>query len=171
VWAFFLISSQARALCTRDFRLSRGFAQSGWGVKHLLSQTGCNPKGANVSENTPQTGLTDEVAGGLAYFTFIPAIIFLVVAPYNQKASIRFHCWQSILLTAAAVVIDIVLAIVFGILAFVLPWYIHGLIGILWLLIDLAWFIIWLLPVVNAFQGKRFKLPIIGDFAEKQAGV
>jgi uncharacterized membrane protein len=42
---------------------------------------------------------------------------------------------------------------------------------LLWLLVDLAWFIIWLLPVVNAFQGKRFKLPIIGDFAEKQAGV
>jgi uncharacterized membrane protein len=124
-----------------------------------------------VPEQTPQTGLTDEVAGGLAYFTFIPAIIFLVVAPYNQKASIRFHCWQSILLTAAAIVIDIALAIVLGILAFILPWYIHGLIAMLWLLIDLAWFLIWLYPVVNAFQGKRIKLPIIGDFAAKQAGV
>ena len=124
-----------------------------------------------MPEQTPQTGLTDNVASGLAYFTFIPAIIFLVVAPYNQKASIRFHCWQSILLTAAAFVIDIVLMIVFGILAFILPWYIHGVIGILWLVIDLAWLLIWLLPVINAFQGKRFKLPIIGDFAEKQAGV
>ena len=124
-----------------------------------------------MPEQTPQTGLTDEVAGGLAYFTFIPAIIFLVVAPYNQKASIRFHCWQSILLTAAAVIIDIVLMIVFGIVAFILPWYIHGLIATLWLLIDLAWLIIWLVPVINAFQGKRVKLPVIGAFAEKQAGV
>jgi uncharacterized membrane protein len=132
---------------------------------------GSNPKGATVPEQTPQTGLSDNAASGLAYFTFIPAIIFLVVAPYNQKASIRFHCWQSILLTVAAVVIDIALAIVFGILAFILPWYIHGLIALLWLVVDLAWLLIWLLPVINAFQGKRFKLPIIGDFAEKQAGV
>lgn len=124
-----------------------------------------------MPEQTPQTGLSDNAASGLAYFTFIPAIIFLVVAPYNQKASIRFHCWQSILLTVAAVVIDIALAIVFGILAFILPWYIHGLIALLWLVVDLAWLLIWLLPVINAFQGKRFKLPIIGDFAEKQAGV
>ncbi|MGD0292892.1 MAG: hypothetical protein ABSB30_03480 [Terracidiphilus sp.] len=124
-----------------------------------------------MPEQTPQTGLTDNVASGLAYFTFIPAIIFLVVAPYNQKASIRFHCWQSILLTAAAFVIDIALMIILGIVAFILPWYIHGLIALLWLLVDLAWFVIWLLPVINAFNGKRFKLPIIGDFAEKQAGV
>src|SRR5271157_1061542 len=166
--AFFLDSSQVRALCTSDFRIFLGYAQSGWGVKHLLSQIGSNPKGATVPEQTPQTGLTDDVAGGLAYFTFIPAIIFLVVAPYNQKASIRFHCWQSILLFAAAVVIDIALAIVLGILVFIIPWY---LISPLWWLIRLAWLIIWLLPVINAFQGKRFKLPIIGDFAEKQAGV
>lgn len=121
-----------------------------------------------MPEQTPQTGLTDDVAGGLAYFTFIPAIIFLVVAPYNQKASIRFHCWQSILLFAAAVVIDIALAIVLTILAFIIPWY---LISPIWWLIRLCWLLIWLLPTINAFQGKRFKLPIIGDFAEKQAGV
>jgi uncharacterized membrane protein len=139
-------------------------------VKHLPSLTGSNPEGANVPEQTPQTGLTDNAASGLAYFTFIPAIIFLVVAPYNQKASIRFHCWQSILLTAAAIVIDIALMIVLSIVAFILPWYIHGLIAMLWLLIDLAWLVIWLVPVINAFNGKRYKLPIIGDFAEKQAG-
>ena len=121
-----------------------------------------------MPDNTPQAGgLTDEVAGGLAYFTFIPAIIFLVVAPYNQKASIRFHCWQSIFLTAAALVINIAISIVLVIAMFVLPWYLRGPI---WMIINLAWLIIWLLPVINAFQGKRFKLPVIGDLAEKQAG-
>jgi hypothetical protein len=44
-----------------------------------------------VPENTPQNGLTDNAASGLAYITFIPAIIFLVTAPYNQKSLIRFH--------------------------------------------------------------------------------
>jgi uncharacterized membrane protein len=30
--------------------------------------------------------------------------------------------------------------------------------------------VIWLVCIINAFNGKRFKLPLIGDLAEKQAG-
>jgi uncharacterized membrane protein len=165
--AVFLILSQIHALCTRAFRIFPGFARSGWGVKHRLSQTGSNPKGATMTEQTPQTGLSDNAAGALAYFTFIPALIFLLVAPYNQKAFIRFHAWQSILLTVAAIVINIALGIVLGITMIFLGFSIYILI---WRLIELCWFAIWLVCVFNAFQGKRFKLPVIGDFAEKQAG-
>ena len=57
-----------------------------------------------MPDETVQTGLSDNAASGLAYVTFIPAIIFLVVAPYNQNAKIRFHCWQSIFLGIACVV-------------------------------------------------------------------
>ena len=120
-----------------------------------------------MPENTPQTGLSDNAAGALAYFTFIPALIFLLVAPYNQKASIRFHAWQSILLFVAAVIIDIVLGIVLGVTMIFLGFTIYMLI---WRLIELCWFAIWLVCVFNAFNGKRFKLPVIGDLAEKQAG-
>jgi len=49
-----------------------------------------------MPDEIAQTGLSDTAACGLAYVTIIPAIIFLVVAPYNQKSEIRFHCWQSI---------------------------------------------------------------------------
>jgi len=115
-----------------------------------------------------QSGLSDNAAGALAYFTFIPAIIFLLVAPYNQKVSIRFHAWQSILLTVAAVVINIGLGIVLGFTLFIFGFFLYGLV---WKLIDLCWFAIWLVCVLNAFNGKKFKLPVIGDFAEKQAGV
>lgn len=113
------------------------------------------------------SGISDNAAGALAYFTFIPALIFLLVAPYNQKASIRFHAWQSIFLTVAAIVINIALGIVFGIALFVLPFFISRL---LWSLIDLAWLALWILLVFSAFNGKRLKLPLIGDLAEKQAG-
>ena len=44
------------------------------------------------------TGLSDEAASGIAYLTFIPAIIFLVVAPYNTSPKVKFHAWQSIFL-------------------------------------------------------------------------
>ena len=44
---------------------------------------------------------------GIAYLTFIPAIIFLIVAPYNKNSYVRFHSWQSIFLGVAAIVIEI----------------------------------------------------------------
>jgi uncharacterized membrane protein len=80
---------------------------------------------------------------------------------------VRFHSWQSILLTVAAVVIDIVLGIVLGIALFFLPYFLHRLI---WGLLELGWFAVWLACVFNAFNGKRFVLPIIGPIAAKQAG-
>ena len=65
-----------------------------------------------MAEETVQSGLSDNAASGLAYFTLIPAIIFLVVAPYNQKANIRFHCWQSIFLGIACIVVDVILTMI-----------------------------------------------------------
>jgi uncharacterized membrane protein len=124
-------------------------------------------KGATVPEETPQTGLSDNAAGAIAYVTFIPAIIFLLVAPYNQKSFIRFHAWQSILLTLAAIVIDIILGIVLSFTMFFLSYHLYFLI---WRLIELCWLGIWIVCVFNAYNGKRFKLPILGDFANKQAG-
>jgi uncharacterized membrane protein len=121
-----------------------------------------------VPEQTPQTGLSDNAAGALAYLTFIPALIFLLVAPYNQKAFIRFHAWQSILLTVAAIVINIALGIFLGITMIFLGFSIYLLI---WRLIELCWFALWLVCVFNAFNGKLFKLPVIGDIAAKQAGI
>jgi uncharacterized membrane protein len=36
--------------------------------------------------------------------------------------------------------------------------------------VGLLFFILWLIVMINAFNGKRFKVPLIGDLAEKQAG-
>ena len=117
-----------------------------------------------MPDETVQTGLSDNAASGLAYFTLIPAIIFLVVAPYNQKAEVRFHCWQSIFLGIAWIAVWIVLAIV-GMIPFL------NLVDIiLFPLVGIAFLIVWVIVMVNAFQGKRFKLPVIGDLALKQAG-
>src|SRR5690242_5920037 len=57
-------------------------------------------------------GLTDNVAGMLAYVTFIPAIIFLVMEPYNKSRFIRFHSFQSIFLAVAMIAISVALSIV-----------------------------------------------------------
>ncbi len=117
-----------------------------------------------MPEETPQTGLSDNAACGLAYLTFIPAIIFLVVAPYNTNAQVKFHAWQSIFLSVAWFVVWIALVVI-G----VIP-VLNFIDIILFPLVGLGFLILWVIVLVNAFQGKRFKIPVIGALAEKQAG-
>ena len=121
-------------------------------------------KERTVSEQTVQTGLSDNAASGLAYVTFIPAIVFLVTSPYNQNRTIRFHCWQSIFLFVACIAVDIALGLLLHI-----P-FLGFMTLLLWPLVGLAFFILWILCLIKAFNGQTFKLPIIGDLAEKQAG-
>jgi uncharacterized membrane protein len=113
--------------------------------------------------DTTQSGLSDNAAGGLAYVTIIPAIIFLVIEPFNRNPFVKFHCWQSIFLCIGCIGVDIVLVIL-GRIPFI------GFFTLfLWPLVGLLFLIIWVICLVNAFNGKQFKLPILGDLAEKQA--
>jgi uncharacterized membrane protein len=116
-----------------------------------------------MPDETPQTGLSDNAASGLAYITIIPAIIFLVVPPYNQKPIVRFHSWQSIFLFIAWFVIHIGFMIVGRIP--IIGWFT----GLLSLLVSLGLFILWIIVLIKAFNGERFKIPVIGDLAAKQA--
>ncbi len=102
-------------------------------------------------------GLTDNVAAALAYL-FIPAIIFLVIEPYNKNRFVRFHCFQSLFYTLACVVVNIGLGFI-------------PLLGIVvGMLLSLLEFVLWIVLLIKAFQGQKFKLPFIGDIAEQQAG-
>ena len=105
-----------------------------------------------------QSGLSTNAAGTLAYVTIIPAIIFLVVDPYNKNSFVRFHSWQSIFLGIAMFAIDMVLSFI-------------PVVG--WLLIPfvmLGFLIIWIMAMMKAYKGERWKLPVIGNLAEQQSG-
>jgi uncharacterized membrane protein len=115
-----------------------------------------------VSE-TSSSGLSDNAAGALAYMTIVPAIVFLVLPPYNKSFYVRFHSWQSIFLSIAWIAALIVLGIL-GRIPF-LGLFIWPLI----LLVDLGMFILWIIVVLKAVNGKIFKLPILGALSEKQA--
>jgi uncharacterized membrane protein len=121
---------------------------------------------------TTQTGLSDNAAGAVSYLTFIPAVIFLILAPYNTNSYVRFHSWQSILLNVAAFVVWIVLGFLAVFMATVVPFGYFGGVGI-WTLVVLAvrlfLFVVWLICVIKAANGERFKLPIIGPLAEQLA--
>jgi uncharacterized membrane protein len=120
------------------------------------------PAAATIQTNVG--GLTDNMAGALAYVTIIPAIVFLVLQPYNRNRFIRFHSFQCIFFAVAWCALWIVLNIIVHIPIF--GW----LTVMLWPLVGLAGFVIWIVLVLKAYQGQMFKLPVIGDMAEKQAG-
>ena len=111
------------------------------------------------------SGLSEDAASGLAYLTFIPAIIFLVVAPYNTNPKVKFHAWQSIFLGVAWVAVWIVSMV----LAFV-PFVGWIILPLFHLVAALGLFILWLIAIIKAFQGGKFVIPIIGPLAQKQAG-
>jgi len=112
-----------------------------------------------------RAGMSDNAVGAIAYFTFIPATFFLLVSPYKDSNYVRFHAWQSILLDIAAFLIEIVfgaialLTLFLGAIAFA---YILRAISVLWL-------ILWLTCVIQAMNGRRFRIPLLGNIAEKLA--
>ena len=117
------------------------------------SPQGTDPTGAPAG----QGGLSQNAAAAVAYITIIPAIIFLVIEPYNKIPFVRFHSLQSICLGVVAIVVDLILTAipVFG-------WILLPFVG-------LAFLAIWIYTVLQAYKGNWFKLPGIGNFALTQA--
>ncbi|WP_027962988.1 DUF4870 domain-containing protein [Halalkalibacillus halophilus] len=113
-----------------------------------------NNEKEHVNKNS-STGLTENVAGALTYLLgFITGIIFLVIEKENHF--VRFHAFQSIFISAVLLIISVVLSMI-------------PLIGwLLSLLLSPLSFILWILLMYWAYQGKRTKLPFVGDIADQQ---
>ncbi|MGD1025362.1 MAG: DUF4870 domain-containing protein [Candidatus Sulfotelmatobacter sp.] len=125
----------------------------------------CGRRGSvAVAQTKTTSGLADNVAGMLAYVTIIPAIIFLVLEPYNRNRFVRFHAWQCVFFNVAWWILWFGLRIVAH-----LP--LLGFFTVLmWPLVGLGGLIVWIILLIKANQGQMYKLPVIGDLAEKQAG-
>jgi uncharacterized membrane protein len=111
---------------------------------------------APYATSTTNSGLADNIAGALSYF-FIPAILFLVLEPYNRNRTIRFHAFQGIGLALASILVHIVLGMI-------------PLIGWAFLpFVSLFFLIIAIIGAVKAYQNGRLNIPIISPQAEKMA--
>lgn len=110
--------------------------------------------------------LPETLAGALAYLV-LPAIVFLLVEPYKKNHFVRFHSFQCLGLVLACLVVGASLRLA-GFVLFLLP--VGRLFFVLVsMLVSLAFLVIWVVLVVKALQGERFKLPLVGDFADRQA--
>lgn len=123
------------------------------------------------SQTTPPqgTGLAPNVASLLCYIcTPITGIIFLMIEKDNRD--VKFHAWQSIVFGVgylAVVIVLEIMAAIMGLIASVLG----IIVGFFIPIIMLATFIIWIVCMIKAYQGERWRIPVVGDFAAKKAGV
>jgi len=103
-----------------------------------------------VSKKTTM-GLPVNTEAALCYLGFwVTGLVFLLVEKDNKF--IRFHALQSL-----ATFAPLMMLTMFPVVGWILAPFI-------WLGI----FVIWLVCIVKAFQGDKFKLPLVGDFVEKQ---
>jgi uncharacterized membrane protein len=122
------------------------------------------PVAASVSMN-------DNMASALCYLLgFITGILFLVLAPYNQNRTIRFHAFQSIFLNIAWFAVWIVVTII-ALALNAIPFLGVFVSIVLHLALFLAGIIIWFYMMYKAYNGEKIVLPFVGPLADKQAGV
>jgi uncharacterized membrane protein len=117
------------------------------------------------------SGLSTNAASALAYVTVIPAILFLIIEPYNKTPLVRFHSFQSIGLAVVWFVLWVAIFVISMVFAFVpgLHFITIFLFPLLHFALMIGLFILWLITILKASKGEWFKLPVIGDFAMKQA--
>ena len=111
----------------------------------------------------------EHLAGALAYLTFIPAILFLVLGPYKKSRFVRFHSVQCLLLWGAGTVVALALKLATPLL-FLVPAVGPLLVVVVSTVVVLAAALLWLVLIVKALQGEMFKLPLLGEFAVEYAG-
>ena len=110
---------------------------------------------AIVTEKS-STGLEANLAGMLCYaMGWVTGLIFFVLE--KDSRFVKFHAMQSIIVTLALTVV----------------WYALLMIPIIgWMLspfLFLAGVVLWILLMVKAYNGEKFKMPFAGDIAEQQA--
>jgi uncharacterized membrane protein len=104
--------------------------------------------GDRVTPETSSTGLDIAIAAMLTYMAgWLTGALFLVIEKKSQF--VRFHAWQSVL-----TFLPIFLAL------WVLPlWFVFWPVSVA----------LWIVLMYKAFHGERYKLPVIGNIADRRA--
>jgi len=123
---------------------------------------------ATVSAQGKVGGLPESIAGALAYFSFLPAVIFLLVEPYRKNRFVRFHSVQCLLLCGVALLVAGLLKLASMVLL-VIPVLGPLLVVLIDMVAILAFVLIWLVLVVKALQGHALSLPLLGEIADRYA--
>jgi uncharacterized membrane protein len=122
-------------------------------------------------------GIEPNLAAALSYIWIVGLIFFFIE---KENRFIRFHAIQSVLygvlwsvVIIVLVIVNVVVAIIAGVAAgaagdagAIIGLIIYLIALLIWLVIPLIYLGTLILAAVKAYQGKTFRLPIIGRMAE-----
>ena len=126
-----------------------------------------------VQSGKSSTGLDENIASLIAYLAgWVSGLIFFLIE--KDSRLVRFHAMQSILLNVTFGVAAVIFVVVISVLVIVLGMISDSLAaiasllsGLLWLVLGLGILLVWILCLIKAYGGTMYKLPIIGNYAEK----
>ncbi len=130
-----------------------------------------NPPPVQTAKSS--TGLDENVAALLAYIaTWVSGLVFFLIE--KDSRFVKFHAMQAILLGASATILGIVLWILwfFGLIigamiSDVLAGLVSVVLGLLMFVFSIGVLIAIVMCLIKAYQMQYFKLPVIGNYAEK----
>ena len=100
----------------------------------------------------------ERIAATVAYLTFLPAALVLLLPTFRRSRFVRFHAWQSVLVWAVFLVLTLV-AVFLSDFAAAVVFLLFGILA------SLAMFFVWAVLTFKAWQGERFELPVFGWLA------
>lgn len=131
--------------------------------QEIISTETNHSQDQNTTVTANQGGINDNIAGLLCYLGgFITGIIFLFVKPDSKF--VRFHAWQSIMVSILIAVLSIIITIIDIILAYIpiIGWLVSILLSMIF---GIGVFVLWILLMIFAYQGKETHIPFAGQIA------
>lgn len=141
------------------------------------------PPGTAETGPGARSGLQENIAAALSYAAvWVTGIIFLLI---DKRPFVQFHAAQSLVVFGALWFFRMVLSMAVGANLAFGGWrdpdmwgnwrfgrgaIAYGMVGLLSGLLGLAMFVLWVLLMVKAYQGERFRIPIAADLAETMVG-
>ena len=142
-------------------------------------QGGGYPPPSAPTGKTKVMNLDYNVAGLLCYLLpcfcladLIFCVLWLATEP-KESRFVRFHALQGLLLFGLGFVVGIIFQILGTGMAVTTSGVVEaggfGILLLIRLLVSLGFLVLYIIGMIKAYQGQMWKLPIIGDIAEKNA--
>lgn len=112
----------------------------------------------NFNGQKSSTGLDENIAGLLSYAgLFVTGLVFFFME--KNSRFVKFHALQSTILFISLAIVNIMVR------------WIPLLGKLITSLTGLLGFVLWIIMIVKAYNSEWFKLPVIGDIAERNTNL
>jgi uncharacterized membrane protein len=133
----------------------------------FCAKCGARQRGAAGAHHDPFSGISGRNASLLCYVPWvgwIAAIVVLASQRFRHDGQVRFHAFQGLYVFVAWLIVDWVISPFLHASGWLLGMPFHRLGGNL---LQLVIFAAWVFMMIKVSHNENYKLPIIGDLAER----